>query len=245
MSVLPEIYKQQYYGEPDPGNTFNFRKKLKEQTGEEAPDPKRCYFKDDREYIRLEQLPPVSNPISKEDYEAMSYLEQLEWVKEQSTIQKTRWKHYTSDEKTKAGYHSWGEGKYPPLPPMKQAIESLPDIESDSSTAKHARSKLLASAEDIIETYVKLALGKEQDYEGNERMLDAAFKAVIPAMRLADDPEIIYESEDMTRKQQIEAITHKMNTGQMTAEKASTMITAINDAYDLVEIENLLEDSDG
>ena len=242
MSDLPEIYKQKYYGEADPGNTYAFRKKLKAETGSDVPDPERTYFQDDKEYIRLEQLPPVSNPISKEDYESKSYSEQLQWVKEQSMIQKTRWKHYTSEEKVRAGYYSWGEGKTPPLPPMKPAIESLPDVDTDYSTAKQARNKLLSNAEDIIDTYVKLALGEEEDYKGNERMLDAAFKAVVPAMRLADDPESIYESEDMSRKQSIETIIHKMNTGQLTPEKANSMIQAIENAYDLTEIESLLEE---
>lgn len=245
MYAVPEIYKQKYYGEPDPGNTYAFRKKLKAETGLDNPDPNRTYFENDKEYVRLDKLPPVDNPIAKDIYINMSPAEQLKWVNEQKSIQKTRWKHYTSEEKVRAGYYSWGEGMVPPMPPMKPTIECMPEIEFDTSTAKNARAKLLASAEDIIDKYVALALGEEDEYEGNERMLDAAFKAVVPAMRLADDPETIIDGEDLDRKQTINAIVHKMNTGQITAEKANSMITAIENAYDLTEIEALLEERDG
>ena len=84
------------------------------------------------------------------------------------------------------------------------------------NTAKQAREKLLSHADEIIDTFVKLALGKIYDFKGDSNSLEIAFKAVLPSTRIEDDSIKVEDAE--TRTDAVDSILKLMNNGEITVD---------------------------
>jgi hypothetical protein len=111
------------------------------------------------------------------------------------------------------------------------------------NTAKRAREKLLSHADEIIDTFVKLALGKLYDFKGDSNCLEIAFKAVLPATRIEDDSIKVENAK--TRTETVDGILKLMNNGEITPTQAEKAIVAVDKGTDVKEIETLIDELRG
>lgn len=110
------------------------------------------------------------------------------------------------------------------------------------STAYEIRQSLLDRAEDIVSTYISVALG-EAEFEGDRQMLKQAFQAVTPLMRLKDDPLNI--PLELSKTDKIDYILDKMYGGTLTSEHAESLIKAVQEGTDVVGLEELIAELRG
>lgn len=106
-------------------------------------------------------------------------------------------------------------------------------------SARDARAKLLEHADELIETYVKVALGKQYKYEGDPAALQDLVRMITPAMKLEDDPVKIRSAVN-NKSGMVDDILRQMKTGRISILQAQATIKAIRTAQDMEELDRLL-----
>ena len=122
------------------------------------------------------------------------------------------------------------------------------DKKNKDVTAKDIRTKLLNRADDIIDKFIDVALGEgNDDFEGSPAMLETAFKAVIPLVKITDDapklsalPNII-KGEKLDKESYVNLMLQEMAVGTITIEQCNVALSAIEKATNIIEIQEIVK----
>lgn len=114
-----------------------------------------------------------------------------------------------------------------------------------TTTAYQARQALLSRAEDIITTYVDVALGTVENYQGDSEALKEVFRKVVPMIRTQDDrTQFTAFQEEGTTEERIEGIFHSVGSGKLSLKDgllALDLLTAGLNASESIELREALK----
>ena len=106
-------------------------------------------------------------------------------------------------------------------------------------TAAFVRSLALSYGERVVDKFMKLALGDETDFKGDTAMLETAFKALIPQMKVSDD--VMKLATDKVKHEVAQEITNMMCRGEITASQCRAAVASVKEAANITEIRAIQE----
>jgi len=111
----------------------------------------------------------------------------------------------------------------------------------NNKTQLHSlRQVMLAHGEDVINTFINYSLGKLEDFKGDAKALEVAYKSIVPQMRLADDVVNMPKLTDIPNPQQrIEKLLDMASSGECSITTASNLIEILIKQVDVQDAEEI------
>ena len=122
----------------------------------------------------------------------------------------------------------------------------MSDKDKTNKTARDVRQQLLNRSDEIIDTFLDVALGKKKDdFDGVYDMLEVAFKAVVPMVKMNDDvmelPELDNADAYENKGRYVDAVIKAMALGKITTEQSNFALSAIEKATNVIEIQEIVK----
>ena len=119
------------------------------------------------------------------------------------------------------------------------------ELKTATNTAKAVREKLLSRSDEIIDTVIDIALGKNtEEFKGSVDLLETVYKSIVPLIKMNDDkmttttPDL---GEDATKADYVNLILREMAAGNITTEQANASLSAIEKATNVIEIQEIVK----
>ena len=122
-----------------------------------------------------------------------------------------------------------------------------------SKSAREVRTKLLERSDEIINAFVDVALGLDEEFKGSPQLLETAFKAIVPDIRINDDLVDLSKLSDDSegtgkplnaykdKVTYVNAVLSHMHSGEITSDQANLAISAIEKATNVIEIQEIVK----
>ena len=114
-----------------------------------------------------------------------------------------------------------------------------------TTTAYQSRQKLLSLADEVIDAYANLALGKGDKYKGDAQALGNLFNKIVPLVKIEDDrTQVAGFKEGLTTEQRIEGVFTSVADGKLSLSDglmALDMLTAGSNIQEAQELRDALK----